>query len=131
MAKETFERLKPYLNAVPPPTADITGVIITVVANAIATAVASFTGGDQAGYIFVVSLTPPVSAGRLTASPSEYKRLCTADNSGLSGSIDFKAAALARFTSSEVGAKMFVGIDIIDSTSGQRWEMVRRSVILT
>ena len=131
MAKETFERLKPYLLPVAPPTTDFTGTTMQVIGTALADASLTFTGGDQAGYIFVVSLTPPVSAGRLTASPSEYKRLCTIENTGLLGVLDFTTAADARFTSVAAGAKMFVKIDVIDSTSGQRWTMFDEGVILT
>ena len=125
MAKETFDRLKPYIGAVTPPAQNLANPVITLTAGVLTTATISFNGGDSAGFYWLIKMAAPTAAGRTTVSESSLKYIYNAENSGLAGLIDFSTELQARFGDPPLGSTIHFIVQQVDSVSGQRWDMAK------
>jgi hypothetical protein len=131
MAKETFDRIKPHLGLVVPPPNNLLDFTLTSAADVLTVASVTFDGGDVADYIWLVNMTPPRGQGSTTAPRSAYKLICTMENVGLAGTMNLLPIVQERFGNIEVGAKVFVNIEMVDSVSGTKWNMGTLSTVVS
>ena len=131
MAKETFERSKPHLTPVPPPTGDLTGVVIATTAGVITQFDASEDVGDMSGYYWKFQASFSQPGGRMSISDGQLIRICTVEADGLAGTVDLITPYGDRFGTVAVGSKIFVRAFIVDSVSGYEWDMGTVSAVVT
>lgn len=131
MAKETFNRDKPHLGTVTPPSNNIGGLTIVSLAGVLTNVDMDFDGGDQAGYVWLIAFAPPTAEGVTSYSKSDFKLLCTMENVLLAGNLDLLTVYQNRFGNVAVGAKVAAQVWMVDSVSGSKWNMGQFTTVIT
>ena len=130
MAKETFTRLKPNLQPRTPSSTNIGTLYMETNGTTMTDCSFSFTGGDQAGFIFIVHASAPVGPGKMSASKTKLKRIHTVENVGLLNVLPFETQYLDRFGNAPEGSKVFIRLVVVDSSNGALTELFFDAVIV-
>lgn len=131
MAKETFTRDKPHLTHVSPPSGDLTSITVATTAGVLTQFDADFTVGDSAGFYWKFEAAQGVAVGRMSVKESSLIRICTVENVSLSGTSDLITPYGDRFGVPQVGSKIFLRGWLVDSDSGQSWDMGIVNTVVT